>query len=87
MSHDHYCRLQDIARMLIDAREGLERSDLIKLPDANALHALISEAHWLCTKIAQCVGRREVRAPAVPVLSGRSDFVRLRIWEGHGRVA
>jgi hypothetical protein len=82
MSNHHYCRLQHIAKILIDAREDLERSDLINFPDANTLHALISQAHWLCTNIAQHVRREEVRVAAATAISGASNSVRLLIWDG-----
>jgi hypothetical protein len=57
MSHDQYCRLQDIAKMLIDARDELEMLELDDVQDANALHGIISQAYWHCTRICHSATR------------------------------
>jgi hypothetical protein len=64
MSHDQYCRLQDIANMLIDARDELEMLELEDVQDANALHGIISQAYWLCTRICQSAAPEQARVAA-----------------------
>jgi hypothetical protein len=64
MSHDQYCRLQDIANTLIDARDELEMLELEDVRDANALHGIISQAYWLCTRICQTATTEQARVAA-----------------------
>jgi hypothetical protein len=64
MSHDQYCRLQDIANILIDARDELEMLELGGVRDANALHGIISQAYWLCTRICQSATPGQARMAA-----------------------
>jgi hypothetical protein len=58
LTDDKLYRLQDIARMLIDARDELES---LGLTDVNALHAAISQAQWLCANICQDTPDLELR--------------------------
>lgn len=52
MSNDRLRELEEIAMMLIAARDKLEKLQVSKnLPGANALHSAISHAHWLCHRI------------------------------------
>lgn len=49
MSNDQLHELDEVAKMLIAAREELEKLVALgDLPGIDALHSAISHAHWLC---------------------------------------
>ena len=52
MSNDRLREVEEIAMMLIAARDKLEKLQASKnLAGTNALHSAISHAHWLCHRI------------------------------------
>ena len=56
MSNNRLRELEEIAKMLAEAREKLEKLQAAgNLPGTNALHSAISNAHWLCHRISSGV--------------------------------
>ena len=56
---DQCQELEEIGKMLVEAREKLERLQSSgNLPETNALHAAISHADWLCYRICEEVRRQ-----------------------------
>lgn len=48
MFNDRLCELEEIAKMLIEVRQKLEKFKKSRnVPGANALHSAISDTHWL----------------------------------------
>lgn len=53
MSDEQWRELEDIAKMLVEAREKLEKLQSGgNVPETDALHTAISHAHWLCYRIS-----------------------------------
>ena len=54
MSEDQCRELEDIGRMLVEAREKLEKlQSSANLSETNPLHTAISHAHWLCYRTCE----------------------------------